>query len=399
MHFDVNPELEAFRQEVRAFLKANLPQDLIGIPRVGRSPPFAQSRWQKILNSKGWGAPYWSGSHGGNGWTVQQQLLFDEECVAAGAPTQDVFAHKLLGPVLNTFGSDAQKNEHIRPILQGDRQWCQGFSEPGSGSDLASLRTRADRVGDHYIVNGQKIWTSTAHHADWIFVLVRTEQSIKKQAGISFLLIDMRTEGISVRPILSIDDCHHLNEVFFDDVKVPVSNLVGAEGEGWKITKFLLNNEHASTAHLPTLKLYMSKLMAFAKSLSGPQGRLCQQPDFMLNVARAQAEIQAIEFLVQRVAVLEQENDPAAHALGSMLKIKGTELQQKVTELLFDALGEYGPVRYPSPDRGLEAGEDLPLQGIARGLVNEMFFRRAATIYGGTNEIQRGIIARLLFRF
>jgi len=399
MHFEVDPKLDAFRKEVRDFLQANLPSDLIGIPRVGRSPPYAQSRWQKILHAHGWGAPYWSKEHGGNGWTVQQQLIFDEECVAAGAPTQDVFAHKLLGPVLNEFGNEEQKKEHIGPILRGERQWCQGFSEPGAGSDLASLRTKAERVGSHYIVNGQKIWTSTAHHADWIFLLVRTEQAVKKQAGISFLLVDMKTAGVTVRPIVSIDDCHHLNEVFFDNVKVPVENLIGTEGDGWKITKFLLNNEHASTAHLPTIKLYVNKLIALAKKLHAPNGLLCNQTDFMLSMVRIQAEVQAIEFMVQRVALLEQAHDPQAHVLGSMLKIKATELQQRITELLFDALGDYGPVRYPSPDQGLHPDINLPMQGLARGLVNEMFFRRASTIYGGTNEIQRGIIARLLFHF
>lgn len=399
MHFHTDPELKVFQEEVRTFLKTHLPEEISGIPRVGRSPPHAQARWQAILNAKGWGAPYWSKAHGGPGWTIPQQLIFDEECVAAGAPTQDVFAHKLLGPVLNAFGTDAQKHDHIGAILSGERQWCQGFSEPEAGSDLASLRTRAERDGDDYVINGQKIWTSTAHHADWIFLLVRTEQCEKKQAGISFLLADMKSEGISVRPIVSIDDCHHLNEVFFDNVRVPASNLVGTEGDGWSITKFLLNNEHASIAQLPLIKQYMRKLLDFAVELPGPEGKLYQDPVFMLNVARLQVEADAIESMVQRVAALEQAHDPAAHALGSMLKIKATELQQNANDLLVETLGDYGPVRYPSPDCTAASSEPMPMQDQARGIANEMFFRRAATIYGGANEIQRSIIAKILFRF
>ncbi|HBD39272.1 MAG TPA: acyl-CoA dehydrogenase, partial [Cupriavidus sp.] len=242
MNFAPDPNLDAFRQEVRNFLRQHQPADLARRKDGLRSPRADVVLWQRILNAQGWGAPYWDREHGGTGWSVQQRLVFDEECAAAGTPSQDSFAQKLVGPVLNHFATPGQKAEHLPPIFNGDRLWCQGFSEPGAGSDLASLRTRADRDGDHYVVNGQKIWTSYAHHADWIFLLVRTDPAVKKQSGISFLLVDMKTPGITVRPIISIDGCHHLNETFFDNVRVPVANLVGAEGEGWKITKFLLNN-------------------------------------------------------------------------------------------------------------------------------------------------------------
>ncbi|MFM0237860.1 acyl-CoA dehydrogenase [Paraburkholderia phytofirmans] len=398
MDFQPDAGLEAFREQVRAFLREHLPRDLAGKP-VGsvRSMRPDLVRWQKILNQHGWGAPYWAQKDGGTGWSVLQRLVFDEECIAAGAPTQDGFAQKLLGPVLSEFASPEQKAEHVPLILAGERLWCQGFSEPGSGSDLASLRTRAERDGDHYIVNGQKIWTSYAHESDWIFLLVRTDTEVKKQAGISFLLVDMKTPGITVRPIRSIDDCHHLNETFFDNVRVPVGNRVGAEGAGWTITKFLLNNEHASAADLPILRRYLMQLRTLAVTHRAGCEPLIAQPAFALRLARLEAEVSAVATMVKRVAAMEQDHSPAAHAMGSILKVRGTELQQRISELMVEALGDYGAVAYPEPHDACEA-EPLPHQDVARGLANEMFFRRASTIYGGTSEVQRGIIAKMLFQ-
>ncbi|MEM5275953.1 acyl-CoA dehydrogenase [Cupriavidus taiwanensis] len=402
MDFQRDLDLEAFREEVRAFLRENLPGELSGRIRVGtRSPRPELTRWQRILNEKGWGAPYWAKEHGGTGWSVLQRLVFDEECTAVGAPSQDTGAQKLLGPVLNAFGTPAQKAEHLPHIFSGERQWCQGFSEPGSGSDLASLRTRAERVsgddGDHYVVNGQKIWTSYAHRADWIFLLVRTDTEVKKQAGISFLLVDMKSPGITVRPIVTIDGCHHLNETFFDNVRVPVKNLVGAEGEGWKITKFLLNNEHATAADLPMLRRYLAQIRAMATRNCASGSVLLERHPFALQLARFEAELAAIATLVQRVAAMEQDHSPAAHAMGSILKIRGTELLQKMTSFLTEALGDYAAVAYPVPQHGDE-GAPLPMQELARGVANEMFFRRASTIYGGTSEVQRSIIAKTMFQ-
>jgi len=397
MDFTPDSSLVAFRQAVRRFLDEDVPADLKGLRRATRSPREQVMRWQKILNQRGWGAPYWAKEHGGTGWTVPQILAFDDECSAAGTPTQDGFVHKLLGPVLNAFATPEQKAQHMPAIFEGERLWCQGFSEPGSGSDLASLRTRAVRDGDHYVVNGQKTWTSYAHHADWIFLLVRTDTEVKKQAGISFLLVDMNTPGITVRPIRSIDDAHHLNETFFDNVRVPVENLIGVEGQGWSITKFLLNNEHATTADLPELKRYMRELKLFASTLQADGQRLCERPVFALKLARLEAELQALEMLVQRVARLEQEHRPESHTLGSMLKIRATEFQQRITEAQVEALGDYGAIAYPHPhEPNLQQG--YPLQALATGIANEMFFRRASTIYGGTSEVQRGIIAKLLFQ-
>ena len=402
MDFQPDTGLDAFRVEVRGFLREHLPRDLAGKP-VGsvRSMRADLVRWQKILNRKGWGAPNWAQKDGGTGWTVLQRLVFDEECMAAGAPTQDGFAQKLLGPVLNEFASPEQKAEHVPLILGGERLWCQGFSEPGSGSDLASLRTRAERVtddeGDHYVVNGQKIWTSYAHESDWIFLLVRTDTEVKKQAGISFLLVDMKTPGITVRPIRSIDDCHHLNETFFDNVPVPVANRIGAEGDGWKITKFLLNNEHASAADLPILRRYLMQLRSLATTQRAGSEPLIAQPAFAARLARLEAEVSAVAMMVKRVAGMEQDHSPAAHAMGSMLKVRGTELQQRISEFMVEALGDYGAVAYPEPH---DASLDVPMphQDVARGIANEAFFRRASTIYGGTSEVQRGIIAKMLFQ-
>lgn len=382
MDFQPDPTLEAFRDTVRGFLHEKLPKELVQTKISMASPRAATMRWQSILNEQGWAAPYWAESHGGTGWSVEQQLVFDEECALAGAPMLEAFAHKLIGPVLNQFATPEQWQAHVPYILRGERFWCQGFSEPGSGSDLASLRTRAERQGDHYIVNGQKIWTSYAHRADWIFLLARTDPEVKKQAGISFLLIDMKTPGITIRPIISIDGQHHLNEVFFDEVAVPACNLIGAEGMGWSITKFLLNNEHASTADLPTLKAYLARMKNLASRLMVGTAPMIWQADYTAQIARFEVELSAIAMMVKRSAALHGDQGHFAHALGSMLKLRATDLQQRMTVFLVEMLGDDGPLVDP------EVGE---------GLTSEMFFRRASTIYGGTNEVQRGIVAKLMF--
>ncbi|SPA23074.1 putative acyl-CoA dehydrogenase [Cupriavidus taiwanensis] len=403
MHFQPDPTLDSFRQEVRQFLRHHLPADLPRRKDGMRSPRADLVRWQRLLDAHGWGAPYWAQEHGGTGWSVAQRLVFDEECAAAGTPSLDAFAHKLVGPVINHFATPEQKAEHLPHIFQGTRLWCQGFSEPGSGSDLASLRTRAERVtgadGDHYVVNGQKIWTSYAHQADWIFLLVRTDPQAKKQAGISFLLVDMKSPGITVRPIISIDGCHHLNETFFDNVRVPAANLVGTENEGWKLTKFLLNNEHATTADLPTLRRFLSQLHALAGSARAGGMALAERHEFLLRLARCEAELRAITVMVQRVAAMEQDHSAAAHAMGSILKVRGTELQQRMSEFLVETLGDHGAVAYPDPHARNAGRRALPMEDAARGVATEMLFRRATTIYGGTSEVQRSIIARSLFEF
>lgn len=381
MDFRPDPALETFRHDVRVFLGEKLPGELAHLSQGMFSPRPATMRWQRILHDHGWGAPSWATQHGGTGWSVERQLIFEEECVLAGAPMQDGFAQKLLGPVLNHFATAEQRQVHIPPILEGRRLWCQGFSEPGSGSDLASLRTRADRHGDHYAVNGQKIWTTNAHRADWIFLLARTDPEARKQAGISFFLIDMKTAGVTVRPIVSIDGCHHLNEVFFDDVRVPAANLVGSEGMGWTITKFLLNNEHATTADLPNLKVFLRQMNALAARRYFGGVPLIERPEFALQIARFEAELRAVAMMVQRTAAFHGDQGHFAHALGSMLKLRATDLQQRMSAFLVEMLGEEGAAR----------------EGNEAGITSEMFFRRASTIYGGTSEIQRGIVVKLMF--
>jgi acyl-CoA dehydrogenase len=399
MDFRPDPELEQFRAAVRVFLRQYLPADLAHKVRGMSSERPEMTRWQRILTANGWGAPYWSKEHGGPGWTVAQRLAFDEACVEAGAPTLDTFGHKLLGPVLNHFATPEQRAEHVAPILAGERFWCQGFSEPGSGSDLASLRTEARRDGHYYVINGQKTWTSYAHRSDWIMLLARTDSGAKKQAGISFFVVDMKSPGISVRPIRTIDGRHHLNETFFDDVRVPAGNRVGAEGAGWSIAKFLLNNEHASAAELPMLQRYLRTMQRLAVELSVGDDAIIGRPEFALRLARYEAEVKAVAMMVQRVAALEGDGGHVAHALGSMLKIRGTELQQRMSAFLTEMLGDLGAIA--NVDRAREA--DLPapaaLRETAGGINADMFFRRASTIYGGTSEVQRGIVAKHLFGF
>lgn len=377
--------------EFEAFFRDNLP---VEVARPGRtelvSPPEHIARWQPILANRGWAAPRWPTKWGGAGFSELEQLHFDLARVRAGAPNQDPFAHSLVGPVLNVFGTEAQKAEHIPPMLEGTRLWCQGFSEPGSGSDLASVRTSAVLDGKDYVINGQKIWTSYAHHADWIFLLVRTDADAAKHQGLSFLLVDMRTPGIEVRPIISIDGEHHLNEVFLDDVRTPAANLIGKPGQGWEITKFLLNNEHVSVAELPAMRSFFTRLTAALVDQKFGDERLIDMPSFRLAMAELATELTAVEALLLRIIGLADSSSKEAHVLGSMLKIKATQLQQDLSDLLMQALGDTSVI--------LSAHGGDALHDSAQ-VAAEFLFRRASTIYGGTTEVQRGIIARHHFGF
>ncbi|WP_200957918.1 acyl-CoA dehydrogenase family protein [Sphingomonas sp. Root710] len=390
-------DLSAFRDEVRQFLHEHVPADLACRPRMMMSLREDVVRWQRILAERGWGAPAWPREHGGAGWTTQQCIIFEEECVAAGTPTQDIVGQKLLGPVVNSFGNAEQKAEHIPLILNGDRLWCQGFSEPQAGSDLAAIRTRAERHGDNYVVNGVKSLISHAQQADWIFLLVRTGEAVTGRAGISILLADLRSPGISVRPIRSIAGFHHLNEITFDNVVVPSGNRIGAENEGWSITKFFLDGSHAASADLPALRAYLWQLKELGGSERVGGKLLIEQHEFASRLARFEAELEAVAMMVTRVAAMDQAQDrsPAARALGSMLKLRGTELQQRLTDFLVEALGDYGAIRGTID----QSNEDpfAPLPHFARNIASEMFFRRGATIYGGSSEIQRCIIAKTMF--
>ena len=392
MNFERDPAIDAFRGEVRSFLREHLSADLARRTLRGYHPLKSDMvAWTRILHARGWSAPHWPVEHGGPGWSPLQRHLFEEECALAGAPPTCTAAFSLVAPVIYSFGTEAQKRRHLPPILRGDTFWGQGFSEPNAGSDLASLRTRAERDGEHYIVNGQKTWTTEGHYADWLFVLVRTDPQAKPQRGISFLLIDARTPGITIRPIISIDDAHSLNEVFFDDVRVPVENRIGDEGQGWSFGKLLLDNERAFSAEVPRNKRMLARLKAIAAS----QG-LFDDPVFAQRVAEVAVELAALEWLTLR-ALAEHGSDAAlAWPAGSVLHVLGSELQQKTGALLVEALGERGVVAYP-PFDGAEAPADYPPgPDHAPGVTADFLYRRAVTIYGGSNEIQRNLIARHL---
>jgi alkylation response protein AidB-like acyl-CoA dehydrogenase len=384
MNFEPDTEAEHFRSEVRAFLREQLPPELAARTLRGyHARKDDMLAWTRILHARGWSAPHWPREHGGPGWTPLQRHLFEEECALAGAPPTCTSALMLVAPVIYTFGNAAQIARHLPPILRGDTWWGQGFSEPNAGSDLASLKTRAVRDGDHYIVNGQKTWTTEGHYADWLFCLVRTDPEAKPQRGISFLLVDARSPGVTLRPIISIDGAHSLNEVFFDDVRVPVANRVGDEGQGWSCAKFLLDNERAFSAEVPRNKRMLARLRALTASLPPDDG-------VKRRMAEIEAELAALDMLTLR-ALAEQGSERAtAWPAGSILHVLGSELQQKTGALLVQVLAERGVIDYPED----AAPGELPGPEAAPGITADFLYRRAVTIYGGSNEIQRNLIAR-----
>ena len=390
---------EAFREEVRTFIAENLPLEIQEASR--RSPSYVPKeytkRWHKILFEKGWVAPSWPKEHGGCEWTPVQKHIYDEEYQNANAPRLSSFGITMIGPVLYTFGTKDQKQQHIPSILNGDIFWCQGYSEPGSGSDLASLQTRAelDKSGDNYIVNGQKIWTSHAHHADWIFALVRTSSEGKKQEGISFLLIDMSTPGLEVKPIISMDGGHYLNEVFFVDVKVPVHNRIGEEDMGWTYAKYLLGHERTGIAGVAKSKRKLKNLKEIAGLEQLGDKAMIDDQDFKSRVASVGIKLQALEITnLRTLAAVNVGKSPGDAS--SILKIRGTEIEQELNELLIEAMGYYAHPYQPGrlfnqQTNMIPVGPDH-----AVGLMEEHLLRRAASIYGGSNEIQKNIIAKAI---
>jgi len=387
-----------FRSDVRAFIASSLPDD---IARRGKHDYHSGrddvSRWMKILNRKGWSAPNWPAQFGGMDWSPLQKYIFQDELRLARAPVLDRCALDLLGPVLCSFGSAEQQLRFLPPILNGDEWWCQGFSEPGSGSDLASLRTRADLEGDHYIVNGSKIWTTEAHYADWVFALVRTDQAAKPQAGISFLLIDMTSPGLERRPIWAMDEGLTLNELFFDNVRVPAKNLVGEAGKGWDYAKFLLTHERTTSAVVSHTKRDVQQIRHLAARALCGSGRLLDDPSFARKLLRLEADVMALEWAVMRVLHADV-HDTSGNSVASLLKLRGSELSERAALLAADALGDHGLAAMPDPEgkyRLYSDGLSPPIfDDEAIGVTAKAMFRRATTIYGGTSEIQRGIIAR-----
>ena len=395
MHVNFSDDELAFQQEVRTFLKQKYPDDIRkkqdgGIP-LSRDDTI---RWQKILYEQGWAAVNWPIEYGGIGWTTIQKYIFEEEIGAVNAPLFVPFGVKMVGPIIYTFGSEEQKQRFLPDILASDVWWCQGYSEPGSGSDLASLKTKADRLGNHYMVNGTKTWTTLAHYADWIFCLVRTSSDVaRRQEGISFLLIDMKTPGVSVKPIITIDGVREVNEVHFENVKVPVENLVGEEGKGWTYGKVLLQHERTNMATVPRSEYRLKRLLEKAgKSIHGG-APLMDDPVFAEKVAAAEIELKALEYTELRtLAAVAVGKAPGPES--SILKIKGTEIQQMLDALFVEAAGYYALPYVPDQyDLDFPEAERIGFGAETKSSLT-YFNNRKATIYGGSNEIQKNIIAK-----
>ncbi|SPP98134.1 pimeloyl-CoA dehydrogenase large subunit [Bradyrhizobium vignae] len=385
----------AFRDEVRAFFRASVPPDICEKLVAGLHPNKSDMRrWTRVLADKGWAVPHWPIEFGGTGWGPVKQYIFTEEMSQAPAPAPLAFGVNMVAPVIYTFGTEAQKKRFLPRIVTLEDWWCQGFSEPGSGSDLASLKTRAVREGDHYVVNGQKTWTTFAQYADWIFCLVRTDPNAKKQLGISFLLIDMKSPGITVRPIQMIDGSHEVNEVFFDDVRVPAENLVGQENRGWDYAKFLLGHERFNIACVGASKERIRRIKHLASRSCFGRGRLIDQADFREKVAAVELQLKALEITQLRVLanVSKQQKDVQDPA-SSILKIRGAEIQQATSELLMDVVGPYALPHQSEED--LERRNEPPIgPDWATTIASAYFNARKVSIYGGSDEIQKNIIAK-----
>ena len=400
MDLKYTAEEEAFRAEVRAFIEAELPADIgARISQGKRVRKDDLTRWQRILHRHGWGAVMWPERFGGTGWNVIQQHIFEEERADLGAPPQNAFSLKMLAPVLMTFANAAQQEYFLPRIIAGEDWWCQGYSEPGAGSDLASLRTSALREGDHYVVNGQKTWNTFGQYADWIFCLVRTSTDGRPQQGISFLLIDMKSPGITLKPIIMLDGEHEINEIWFDNVRVPAQNLVGEENKGWTYAKFLLTHERTNNAGIGHCKRALKRLKEIA-SVQMANGRpLIEDLRFRDRIAQVELELMALEITNLRVLSATANETRTLGPEVSVLKIKGSEIQQALAELKMQALG---PDALPYLREALEmdwAADPLfaaHYPDYAAPLSGQYFNLRKTTIYAGSTEIQKNIISQLI---
>jgi len=389
-------ELE-FRDEVRAFLDANLSARLregaANTPSVFVEPDITR-QWQAVLHRQGWLASLWPREFGGPGWTPVQKYIFEKECAIAGAPALPVLGLKLVGPVICQFGTPAQKAHFLPRILSGEDYWCQGYSEPGAGSDLASLKTRAQRQGDRYVINGSKIWTTHAHHANWIFALVRTDPDARKQQGISFLLVPMDQPGVTVTPIVTIANDHEVNQTFFDNAETSVDNLVGAEGQGWTIAKFLLENERGGSCTAPSLLAALDRIEAQARTTpSGVNGAMIHDAAFSQRLTRLRLEAQAFEVTELRIVAELSKGRPAGPQT-SLVKLVSANLRQAINALEVDLFG-YDGLQLPltRPLYGNEAPE--PVGSREAQLAMPTYLNgRAWTIFGGSDEVQKTIIAK-----
>ena len=394
MNLDFSPEDLAFRDEVRAFIAAHYPDSLRGKQDEGEELAKEDFlAWHRVLAAKGWVNPAWPTSEGGPGWTSTQRYIWGEECAAADTIGIMPFGINMVGPVIYTFGTPEQKAKFLPGILSGDVWWCQGYSEPGSGSDLASLRTKAVLDGNEYVVNGQKTWTTMAQHADWGFFLVRTNPDAKQQEGISFLLVDMKTPGITVRPIITLGGEHEVNEVWLEDVRVPVENRIYEENKGWTCAKFLLAHERTGIAGVAASKRGIEKVKTIARTELDGDKPLLANAFFKRKIAELEMDLTALEYTELRSLAGESAGKgPGPES--SLLKIKGSEIQQRLTELTLEAVGHYGAPYF----RGFGEGDNAHPIGpdYAHRAAPTYFNTRKTTIYGGSNEIQRNIIAKMV---
>jgi alkylation response protein AidB-like acyl-CoA dehydrogenase len=397
MDMNFSPEDIAFREEVRGFLADNLPERLRDGAR--RTPgvfvePDIGMEWHRILYRKGWVAPHWPEQDGGTGWAPTRKFIFEKECALAGAPALSILGLRLVGPVICAFGTPEQKARFLPRILSGEDYWCQGYSEPGSGSDLASLKTSARLDGDDYVINGSKIWTTHAHHADWIFALVRTDAKVKKQAGITFLLVPMDQPGVSVTPIHSMSGDHEVNAVFFTDARTPADNRIGEEGQGWTIAKFLLENERGGSCFAPRLLQSIDRLEELAQAQpSDVNGTLAHDPRFRDRLARVRLEAEALELTELRI-LAEIAKGRAPGPQTSLVKLLGANIGQQVDTLRLELLGP-DALQLPleRPLYGNAAPEPVGSED-AQIAMGRYLNNRAATIFGGSDEVQKNIIAK-----
>ena len=394
MNLETSLDADTFRADIRAFFENEFPRDIIEKNRAGMSPTTADVRKSEMaLGKKGWLASAWPAEYGGPGWSLEEQYIFDEELERAGIPTVTPMGVVYVGPVIYTFGSDTQKDRWLPGIRDGSVGWAQGYSEPNSGSDLASLQFSAMRKGDGYLLNGTKIWTSAAQHADWIFLLTRTDNSGKKQEGISFICCELTAPGVEVRPIITIDGKHVLNEVHFINVHVPADQLIGEEGKGWGYSQYLLGFERTSYARIGGKKEMMKKVRAIAAATpTGGNQRLIDDDAFAARISQADVNLQALEIQVLRILSALSSGGSVGNE-ASIVKIMATETHQQITELFLDAAGAYAQNRFDdsvTPNWATEA--HMPVHA-APGVAS-YFGGRAQSIYGGTNEIQKAIIAK-----
>ena len=398
MDLSFTPEELAFRDEVRSFVRENLPASIREKLSAGRHPSKDDIvAWTRILHKKGWSVPHWPVEWGGTGWSAVQLSIFNDEIQAGNAPESLAFGTSMVGPVIYTFGSRAQKERFLPHIADLTEWWCQGFSEPGAGSDLAGLRTTAKREGEEWVINGQKTWTTLAQYADWIFVLARTDASVKKQEGISFFLVDMKIPGITVRPIQTIDGGHEVNEVFFDNGRIPADAIVGQENKGWDYAKFLLSNERNGIARVGVSKARLAKIRRLAEIPAYGDEPKIADPVFRMKLAAVEVELKALEMTQMRVIAAAQKAEKGKpNPMSSVLKIKGSELQQATTELLMDVVGPYALPFEPEREDGTRWNEPPVGPDWAATIAPTYFNTRKVSIYGGSNEIQRGIIAKAI---